>query len=130
MKVEIIEVENAIDWNKSQVVVSNSGRRVQIATNQPIDGYEFCGIDLDTGEYSTGWGVIHFKPETKQDFPIKLELTIESEQDIINLWHRMNTQCNVINTAMSCSSSIKKECTYDSTLWNVLNQLKEERKIK
>lgn len=128
MKVEIKEIENAIDWTKSQVVIC--GSRVQIVTNMQAQGVDyFCGVNLEDGMYSNGWVKSSFKPETKQDFPIKLELIIESEQDIINLWHRMNTKCDVINESISCNSSIKKECTYDSTLWNVLDQLKEERNL-
>lgn len=130
MKVEIKEVENAIDWTKSQVVVSNDGKsRVLIVTNeQPYNNLSFCGVDLDTGEYFNCLSKQAFKPETKQDFPIKLELTIESEQELCDLWHRMNTCSSIINeTASKC---IMWRAIPPNILFEVLDELSENLGLK
>lgn len=121
MKVEIKEVENAIDWTKSQVVVSGKSRVLIVTNEEPYNEISFCGVDLDKGEYFNCFSKQEFKPETKQDFPVKLELTIESEQELCDLWHRTNAGSNEINEHIS--NVLKHKASQCTILWKYLKGL-------
>ena len=127
MKVEIKEVEHTIDWTKSQVVVGCGGERFQVVTNKKSPDPDcFCGIDLENGIYHNGWAKIHFKPETKQDLPIKLELTIESEQELCDLWLRTSVLGTKINElAKESSITLKHKAINENSFCQSLEKLVE-----
>lgn len=54
--------------------------------------------------------------------PIKLTVTIESEQEFCNLYHRINAASNIINEA---ANELVYQASYQSSvdLWNTLNNL-------
>ena len=57
MIIEIIKTDNEIDWNISQLVMSESGTLVQVSKYQCDRHSEtrFCGQDLSDGFYSKAW---------------------------------------------------------------------------
>ena len=126
MKVEIKEVENAIDWTKSQVVVSGKSRVLIVTNEEPYNEISFCGVDLDKGEYFNCFSKQEFKPETKQDFPVKLELTIESEQELCDLWLRTSVLGTKINElAKESSITLKHKAINENSFCQSLEKLVE-----
>ena len=55
--------------------------------------------------------------------PIELKLTIESERELCNLWHRMNVSEDTVNR--NTNEDIRYMCNDEGTLefWRELNQL-------
>lgn len=61
--------------------------------------------------------------EKKETFkPIKITLTIESEEEFCDLFHRVNAASNIINEA---ANELVYKASYQSSvdLWNTLNNL-------
>lgn len=91
MKVEQLNSQD-IDFTKPQVVVNNYGEKWYLVTNkEPIDKDSFCGVNLNTGNYSNQILKRGCKPENANQYPIELKLTIESDFELCNLLHR--TSC-------------------------------------
>ena len=59
--------------------------------------------------------------------PITLTITIESEQDLCNLWYRQNLAVNRVN---ELSKELKLECTYSHDFWDKLDELVKQHKLK
>lgn len=127
MKVE--QLNNVqIDWTKPQVVLAEDGTRMQVVTNHnPNNDLCFCGVDLETGYFGCGWSKSLFKPENATQYPIELKLTIESDQELCDLWHKLNVSVREANEILS--NHLKHKCLYEPTFWKLLDQLVKERNL-
>lgn len=71
------------------------------------------------------------KIEVKNDVgfqPIELRLVIETEEELCDLWHRINVHSNVVN---SNSEGLKHEANNDGNkLWEELNNLITKYNLK
>ena len=47
--------------------------------------------------------------------PVKIEVTIESEQELCNLWHRLNLPVLSVNKNLFKENYIKCDCNDDGT---------------
>lgn len=66
------------------------------------------------------------KVKRKEGFtPIKLTITIESEEELCNLWHRSNITAGKIHTSnYICGKDLKYEASdSDTSLWEKLDEL-------
>lgn len=118
MKVEQL---NKVDWTKPQVVVGNY-KKIQICTNlEELSLKTFSGIDIETGEFSKNWSKGLFKPETATQYPIELKLTIESDEELCDLWHRANI--SDLAVMKYSPDSLKHKASFDKTLYDSLNEL-------
>lgn len=67
--------------------------------------------------------------ELKGFDPIKLEITIESEDELISLWHRTNLGAACIERLVSDDYGYICSITWVTNLWNVLDKICYERGI-
>jgi len=67
------------------------------------------------------------KNESERFQPIELTITIESEQELCDLWHRFNVSDMIINAE---SKSLKYPANGDATFWLVLEKLVKENKLE
>lgn len=127
--VQILNNEN-IDWDKPQVVVSNLGERVLLATNvKAIDEDCFCGISVSNGEYSNSWVKKSFEPEKPNPcYPIELKITIEDEKELCNLLHRSSLDSNKVNENTTVKLKQKSNDS-DLPLYHILKELTKKYDI-
>ena len=59
--------------------------------------------------------------------PIELTITIENEQELCSLWHRINLGNSAVN---SYSKGLKYEAEKNHNLWQSLNKLVEANNLK
>lgn len=74
------------------------------------------------------------KQVTKKDRfkPVTIEITIETEKELLNLWNRMNVSPSIISSASSHNNvPFDKVNDGEVTLpvWQELNNIKKERKL-
>ena len=62
--------------------------------------------------------------------PIELKLTIESERELCNLWHRMNVSEDTVNR--NTNEDIRYMCNDEGVLefWSKLNELVTKYNLK
>lgn len=73
--------------------------------------------------------VKHIDDSSEEFKPIQLVVTIESQSELIALWHRLNiTWQGVKNASHSPPKEIPDKAT--TTLWNALDQLAKDNRIK
>lgn len=58
--------------------------------------------------------------------PIVLNITIESPQDLCDLWHRMNVSNIVVNRE---SDELIKDCNNNDNFWKLLDTLVRENNL-
>lgn len=61
--------------------------------------------------------------------PVTLEVTFESEQEICNLWHRLNISSGPVNKATDIAH-LKHDANDNRDLYPVINDLVQELKLK
>lgn len=62
----------------------------------------------------------------KKEFePIKLKITIESEQEFCDLWHRLNESAHVLNKNIT-NDSLKHKCDANYQLFFKLDEIAKE----
>jgi hypothetical protein len=135
MKVETKTEE--INWDKPQLVVS--GKTV-VRTNEKHDGECFEGIDMlfaSEESYSQRWIKSSFKPfhGTISNDGIKHEepkfqpvtITIESEEELCDMWHRMNQSASEVNGNVSKKLKYNAMGIYDT--WDKLDEIVKQRNL-
>jgi len=71
-----------------------------------------------------------FKAKINKAFnPIKIELVIESKEELCDLWHRMNLSAVTVRKNTS-REALPFEASNDIFLWNELDKLVRELKLK
>ena len=69
------------------------------------------------------------KVNTKKEFqPIELTITIESEEELCDLWHRLNVSKNVADT--QSNNDLKHRCIDTYSLWNEIDDLVDINNLK
>jgi len=67
--------------------------------------------------------------DCKNNFtPVKVEFVIETEEELIELWHRLNCQSEDLNNYYK-KSSFKKVGASLYGLWNVIDDICDEKNI-
>lgn len=61
---------------------------------------------------------------------IKLKITIESEEELCNLWHRINAAGVIFNKEYGSLNDVKHGVMASHELWEVLNKLAIENNLK
>ena len=69
---------------------------------------------------------------TKKEFqPIVIKLTIESEQELCDLWHRLEIGTNTIKDSMTRHSlKYKMDNNLCNEVYQVINQIVEQHNLK
>lgn len=70
---------------------------------------------------------VEVKEKEKEFQPIELAITIESEEELCSLWHRMNESATYINK--NILHELKYEAKRDVVLFNKLDELVESRNL-
>jgi hypothetical protein len=65
----------------------------------------------------------------KEFQPIELKITIESEEELCNLWHRFNVGRNQILEG-STTGVVKYEPLHSNDDWDVIDEIFEARGLK
>ena len=77
---------------------------------------------------------VEVKEKTKTFEPIEIKLTIESEEELCDLWHRVNLGANILKKYHEDYQDLKYKTMYDShrgdSLFGTLDDLVLSRDLK
>jgi len=70
------------------------------------------------------------KVNNKEFQPIELTITIESEKELCDLWHRLNLSKNEIDSYINTKLKYESSTQSSFSLWEILNNLVKKYNLK